>query len=253
MEKRMSKIESTHPSLMKIVISSRTEEESQIMRKRVEPILREVNAVRGDRSGAWIQFASIRPQALSMSYEPGKMLLIYNVNELQSSIDINEILKLRRAGFTGTALIVTKKPVEMAQREILSAQPTVFMTKPFENRDFLTLARKVLISENFESQKFPRYTTQENAQLRFENAPDNRCISRVINLSMGGAFLAFDKVPAARIGEFVHLTMELKQVNRTWVMPAKVVWVTQRGPNGQPGMGVEFSGQGDMKKNLLTI
>lgn len=232
---------------LKILLVSRTEEESHILRKKLEPLVRSLDPVTGSTRD-WVYFYTCRPPQISVSLPGGRTIVVLNVNDLTEH-DFAEILKTRASGFSGPIIIMTRRSVDLAQREILSTEPTLFLIKPVEIQDVVGLIRKYLVTDKIESQKFPRYKTSEKARIRIN--PTDETETQVVNLSMGGAHLSFERTPAVRVGDRVHMVMELKQLNRTWVMPAKVVWIRQRGPGA--GMGVEFVGAGGKTKNLLTV
>ena len=92
-----------------------------------------------------------------------------------------------------------------------------------------------------------RYPTSQNAEIETSGT---RYLSRVRNLSKGGAFLEFLTPPGLKNGELLKVKLELKDLNRTYTFPAKVVWTHKHGSRGL-GIGVEFTGHGEVARSII--
>jgi Tfp pilus assembly protein PilZ len=47
--------------------------------------------------------------------------------------------------------------------------------------------------------------------------------------------------------------MDLDDVSRTYVMPARIVWTQVMGRTGGTGVGVHFTGRGAVKRHIVQL
>jgi Tfp pilus assembly protein PilZ len=127
----------------------------------------------------------------------------------------------------------------------------VFLPKPFETKDLLGIVRKQLKAGKVAQQRFRRFATSQDAEIQIEST-GGRLNTRVRNLSKGGAYLEFMIPSALKVGEFLTVKLELKDLQRTYTFPAKVVWSNRHGSRGL-GIGVEFTGRGDVQRSILGL
>jgi Tfp pilus assembly protein PilZ len=236
---------------LSIYLVSKSEEESQLLRGRLEPSIEPVGA---------ISYVSLRPQGLLVSPEARKAALIvlnfseWNMADLQIIEDV-------WVKFTGTPILILAKhdaPHEL--NAYLSIGNIAYLAKPFENRDLIGIVKKFIVNGGVATQVHRRFTTNQEATLEVHGSV-MKVPSRVVNLSKGGAFIQLGGDVAIRVGDEVRVTLALKQVNREYTMPAKVVWTkliaTTVGFAGDQdrggGIGVAFTGPGDVKKNIIPV
>lgn len=89
-----------------------------------------------------------------------------------------------------------------------------------------------------------RYPTRETARLQVFGRTEVMVV-RMSNLSATGAF--FEMISAAvtpRVGQLVSVTVALREMNKTHVLSAEIVWVKGN------GIGVIFVKQRDLLQRL---
>lgn len=225
-----------------IFLASRTEEENHILRRKLEPLAQEFSP---------LQFISTHLQGLVASVDRNTALVVLNFNEWtgREAVTIDE---LRAVGFKGAIVLMAKAPLPEVVRELRTLESVVFVEKPFETRDLVGIVRKLLDDRLVAQRIHRRYNTHQEAEVEFASRDEaEKTISRLFNLSKGGAYIEFMTPTPVKVGELIRLKLELKEVNRTYTMPAKVVWAKKQTSNGGTGVGIEFVGPGDVQKNIL--
>ena len=67
-----------------------------------------------------------------------------------------------------------------------------------------------------------------------------KATSVLFNLSKGGAYMELVGSSLVKKGDQLKVHITLDEVQKSYAMPAKVVWCSNRGINGGCGVGVEF-------------
>ena len=114
------------------------------------------------------------------------------------------------------------------------------------------IAAKALKVGEVEQQIYRRFATEQAAIVEFAKGK-NMMGSRVFNMSKTGAYVELNALQAVRVGESVKLRLELNDVSRTYVMPARVVWTNAAGATGGTGVGLHFTGRGDVKRHIFQV
>jgi Tfp pilus assembly protein PilZ len=225
---------------MTVLISSRTEQENYILQRKLEFLEPEFTG---------LGFAGVHPMGLPAAIDHHTGLIVLNFNEWtrRESIHLDEIADV---GYTGRILVIAKADVTAAISEMQAQPNVVFLEKPFEVKDLQGMARKMLLDRVVQQRIHRRFNTDQDAEVEISGHAD-RFFSRVCNLSKGGAYLEFMTLAAVKVGEMVRLKMELKDLNRTYTMPAKIIWTNRTTMSGGTGIGVEFVGPGDVQKLIL--
>lgn len=224
-----------------LYIASRTEEENQILKRKLEPLREEFDKLR---------FVGLHPQGLAMSARDNMAAVIVNVSDW-GSIEGLTLSGLRDAGYAGPVLIIAKSIAEGSLRRLRSIDGVVFLEKPFEAKDLVGIVHKMLRARAVEQRVHRRFYTDEMAEI----VPFGQNLiysSRVCNMSKGGAFLEFVRAAPLRKGDMVRVKVELKEVNRTYTVPARVVW-TGRANDADSNFtaGVEFVGVANVQKSVI--
>jgi Tfp pilus assembly protein PilZ len=225
---------------LSIFLTSRSEEENQILRTRLEPHIEPVGA---------ITFVSVRPQGLLASADAAEAALIilnlsdWHAHELHIVDDIR--MKLSHVPL----LVMAKHPAPQELNAYLHKPGFSYLAKPFEPEVLIGIVRKFLVTEAVGTQLHRRFLTNQEARVEIAGMHD-LVPSRIINLSKGGAFIEVPTNLTVKTGDELRVKLELKQVSREYSMPAKVVW-TKRA-RSHYGIGVEFTGPGDVKKTILS-
>ncbi|HVK61435.1 MAG TPA: PilZ domain-containing protein [Bdellovibrionales bacterium] len=221
-----------------VFIASRTEQENYILQKKLEPLEHEFKG---------LSFSGVHPAGLPLSVDSRTAVVIYNFNEW-SSREASNLDELKKAGYRGQILIIAKADVTKAMQVVGNAQGLVFLQKPFAHKDLVGLLRKMLTTRQISQQVHKRFPTAQDAVVEILGQGGN-VNSRVRNLSKGGACLEFLSQAPVAVGEKVVVNLSLADMKRTYQMPARVVWTTRGGRGG--GVGVEFTGPGEMKIQIL--
>ncbi|MEK7356673.1 MAG: PilZ domain-containing protein, partial [Bdellovibrionota bacterium] len=152
---------------------------------------------------------------------------------------------LKKVGYRGPILVIAKSDVSKAVRAAKATPNLVFLEKPFEMKDLLGIIRKMLLARAVLQRVHRRFATSQDAEVSFLTTGGTMS-SRVRNLSKGGAYLEFLQPAPIKVGELVSVKLELKDVNRTYSMQAKIVWTSRTNSRGA-GVGIEFVGRGGLK------
>jgi PilZ domain len=225
-----------------VYLASKTEQENQILRHKLEPLTKEFRN---------LHFLSVHHRGLIASLEQPPALVVLNHLEFTVRQQI-ELDQLREAGYLGQVLVLAKPPTADILSDFQDRDNVVFLEKPFENRDFDGMVRKILNAREVSQRIHRRYNTAQEVAIE-AFGKNMSYTSRVCNLSVGGAYLEFISPPAIAEGELVRLTFDLSEMNRTYTMPARVVWQKKAADRVGVALGVEFIGPGDVKKTLLRL
>lgn len=210
-----------------IFLASRTEQENYILQKKLEPLEYEFRG---------LGFAGVHPVGLPASVDQMTAAVVFNFNEWTNKEAVH-LEELKRIGYRGPVLVIAKGDVTKAVRTAKATPGLVFLEKPFEMKDLLGIVRKMLLARAVSQRVHRRFATSQDAEVSFMSG--GTLSSRVRNLSKGGAYLEFLQPTPIKVGEMVSLKLELKDVNRTYSMQAKVVWTSRTNTRGA-GIGVEF-------------
>jgi hypothetical protein len=218
-----------------IFLASRTEQENYILQKKLEPLEYEFRG---------LGFAGVHPVGLPASVDQMTAAVVFNFNEWTNKEAVH-LDELKRIGYRGPVLVIAKGDVTKAVRAAKATPNLLFLEKPFEMKDLLGIIRKMLLARAVAQRVHRRFATSQDAEVSFLTSGGSMT-SRVRNLSKGGAYLEFMQPAPIKVGELVSLKLELKDVNRTYSMHAKVVWTSRTNTRGA-GVGVEFVGREGMK------
>lgn len=224
-----------------VFLASRTEEENQLLKRKLEILLPEFPGMK---------FVGLHPQGLAFSYSENMAVVIINVPEWNTHEALH-LANLRGAGYKGPVLVSSKPNGAQALKTLRAQDAVVYLEKPFENKDLIGIVNKMLTARAVAQRVHRRFNTDQAAEIEFYGRND-RYISRVCNLSKGGAYLETSIGAAIRVGDMMRVTLELKDVNRTYTMPARVVWTRRSAERGDTGVGVEFVGTPDVRKTLIS-
>lgn len=231
-------VEGEH-QMNRILLASISEEENYILRRKLEPLSRDLGR---------LIFATTRPQGLMFSFKDGHNLIVFNVADFTPEHrDI--ILKLRDNGYKGEIVVCAKARNPDVIREVNVMPSTTFIEKPYENKDLLGVVTKLLSTKEVSQRIFRRYYTMQKAEIEFTESQRKESTT-LYNLSKGGAYIEFSQRENLKVGDKITLHVPLNEVRRTYEMPARVVWTTANGQGGGYGVGLEFVGPGDVQKSI---
>ena len=223
-----------------VFLASRTEQENVIIRRKLEPL--------GDEFPG-LKFMGLHPQGLPVADIEAMTAVVFNVPEWTRA-EAAILVDLRKAGYRGPVLVAAKASAGKALKSLQAMSGVTYLEKPFETRDLMGIIRKMLTDRAVSQRIHRRFYTDQDAEIEMDGQV-NRYATRLRNISRGGAYIEFLSLAKVRIGDIVRVKVELADLNRTYTMPAKVVWTSLGTLTGGTGVGVEFVGPGDVKKNVL--
>ena len=225
---------------LSVYLASRTEEENQLLKRKLDPLKREFNQVR---------FIGLHPQGLALSASEKMAVVVMNVSEWNKN-EMACLLSLRTAGYRGPILVMARVKVSKALESLRLMDNVLLLEKPFENKDLLGIVRKMLNARAVAQQVHRRFHTDEVAEI-VPFGKDDAYETKLFNISKGGAYLEFEAYAPVRIGDMVRVKVELKAVNRVYTVPARVVWTGKAAGRSATGAGVQFVGTPDVQKSLI--
>ena len=225
-----------------VILASRTESENGLLQRKLQPLLHAFPT--------GIRFSTTRPQAAQLELGGNPDLVIFNFHDW-SQDELKWVEALRTGGYRHTIVILAKADVPTAVQNLALLERIIYVEKPYENRDLVGIAEKALVNGAITQQVHKRYNTEQEAQVEF--GVGRTYASRIFNLSRTGAYLELNALQDVKIGETVKLRMELENVNRTYVMPARIVWTQLMGRTGGTGVGLHFTGRGAVKRNIVQV
>jgi response regulator RpfG family c-di-GMP phosphodiesterase len=226
-----------------VILASRTEEENHLLYKK---LLNLNDAVKGGT-----KITTSRPQLakLELSGEPD--LVIFNVNDWNRD-ELKYVQDLRAEGYKELIMILAKADVPTAVQNLQLLDRVVYLEKPYEVRDLIGITSKALMTGTVEQQFHKRFITEQEATVEFKYGK-GVVSSRVFNMSKTGAYLELNALQDVSVGETVRVRLELENVSRTYLMPARVVWTQVMGRTGGTGIGIHFTGRGDVKRHMFQV
>ena len=222
-----------------IYIASRTEQENQLLKRKLESLRSEFRQ---------LSFVGLHPQGLALSASEKMAVAVINVPEWTPS-EAATLIGLRSAGYYGPVLVIAKLPAIEVLKRLKAMDGVVFLERPFEAKDLLGIMKKMLNARAVSQRVHRRFNTDEFAEVA---GVAGKLQSRVGNMSKGGAYLEFSDPATLNLGEVVKVTMELKDVNRTYTVQARVVWVGRAlNSRADCGVGVQFLGSPEVTRNMF--
>ncbi len=218
--------------MTKIFLVSQTEEENHLLKRKVEPLM---------RGGEALAFVGVRPQLLPQSVDKDVSIVVLNSN-IFNEVFHQAIVETRKIGYRGPILVLSKADSLEARTILRSLENVFFLEKPYQIRDLIGLMRKVLFEDKIAKRIHKRFATEQEAKVSF-SGKSGLTHSTMLNLSKGGAFVLIPEVVEVKIGDQMTVTVTLDDVNKTYVMPCKAVWISPEMQPGETGVGVEFVGK----------
>lgn len=230
-----------------IILASRTEQENAILRKKLNSLVEHVPG------GARI--TTTRPQATKLELGGNPDLVIFNFNDWNQN-ELQFVEGLRKEGYERMIMILAKADAPTAVQNLALLERVVYLEKPFEIRDLVGIAEKAISQGAVAQRIYRRFNTEQQATVEFTGGDrgGSRAIgSRIFNMSKTGAYLELNSLQDVNVGDMIKLRMELEDVSRTYVMPAKIVWTQIMGRTGGTGVGVHFMGRGAVRRHIFQV
>jgi hypothetical protein len=230
-----------------IVTASRSEYENQILKRKLESIQCEL-----PRSFSGLRHVSVHLQGLDVCTMEPTDLLVINTPEWRKQDEV-QLLSARQKGYRGPVLVIVRTLPKASAHLLQEMHRVVLLYKPYEPQDLCGLVLKMLQEPGIPQQVYPRYRTNQDAEIEFDRRP-NRLVGRVCNLSKGGANLEFEPQAGIQVGDLLKVKLELAELNRVYKLKAKVVWTKIESGRGNEkstalSAGVQFVGSGQLMKH----
>lgn len=230
-----------------VILASRTEQENFILHKKLEDL---GSQFRG------LEFVGVHPQGVSAALDKSTGAVILNLSEWTSR-ESKHLDHVRSLSYNGPVLITAKGEVTDAIQALKSRQNVSFLPKPYELKSMQGILRKYLLARSVAQQLHRRFATEQDAAIESASGKIPKMLSTVRNLSKSGALLELPLSSTFKVGDLVRLTLELKDLKRTYLMPAKVVW-TSKSAGRVAGtaigtVGVMFVGRPDVARQIVGL
>ncbi len=128
---------------------------------------------------------------------------------------------------------------------------THFLDRPYENKAFLGITRKLLVSRQMPQQKHKRFRTVQSAVVESFITGELQP-TKMLNLSQGGAYFESQNKPSYGVGDLLRMKLSLDDMDREYQVSGRVVWTTKTGHvTGAYGVGVKFIKKADIYRQLM--
>jgi response regulator RpfG family c-di-GMP phosphodiesterase len=194
----------------------------------------------------WVKTA---PEAIEAIIKGDISLIVFNFdNFTNAKVDLAE--KLRGLGYEIPMILLSKLVAKDASKLIAKMQRTVLLETPYEQKEFSGVIKKFLRGDKVHQRFYRRFYTNQISKIEiFKNRKELN--GKVKNLSLGGAFLEFDGT-MLRVGDVIRLRFELKEVNRSYDVMAKIAWIVEKSPWGDGrDAGLRFVKTEEVYQSLL--
>lgn len=226
-----------------VILASRTEDENVILSKKLQGLTAEVEG--------GVRLTTTRPQATKLELAGRPDLVIFNFNDWNND-ELDWVTGLRSEGYKQMIMILAKAEAPVAVQNLKLLERVVYVEKPYDIRDLVGIAAKAIKQGAVQQRIYRRFATEQSAIVEF-GVGKGTCGSRLFNISKTGAYLELNALQDVRVGDSVRLRFELNDVSRTYLMPARVVWTSSLGRTGGTGLGVHFTGRGDVKRHIFQV
>jgi response regulator RpfG family c-di-GMP phosphodiesterase len=178
-------------------------------------------------------------------------LFVVDVNVLTPDV-IALIQDIRERGFSLPVLVVSNEAKSPNIVDLHHMPMVHLLLRPFHEKAFLGIIRKLLISKAVPKQVYRRFNTNQIAQLERLTSGEE-VLTSMYNLSKGGAYCEFDSSETLVVGDVVRMKVALNDLDSEHTFNAKVVWTTRKGKfSGRFGCGVRFVNAKDIHRMLLA-
>jgi Tfp pilus assembly protein PilZ len=233
------------PLRQSIYLTSRSETENQLLRYKLESLVRELESEQ-----ILLTFINVQPQGLLASNDSREAHAVMLSFTEWTSNDRRLVEDACRHCANSSIVVLAKRDAALAVAELGDTNGRViFIEKPYENGDLIGIMRKLITTRAVAQRIHRRFPTNQHAQLEIAGS-EKTLGSRVCNLSKGGAYIEVDSPsPPLKIGDDFRLRLQLSKINRIYLIPAKVVWMRPSANHTESGIGLEFTGPGEMSKS----
>lgn len=166
-------------------------------------------------------------------------LVVFNLNKF--SEDKLEMAKhLRDMGHYFPLMAIAKEPTFDTLLQIETLPNTVLLEKPYDDKDLVGLAQKLIAGATVNQRIFRRFITNQMASV--EVFPTGDVLhSHIFNLSRGGAYLEVANEVSLNKGDIIKVDVKLRQLNKRHGFHAKVIWTSDKASwNKGKAVGIEF-------------
>ncbi len=197
-----------------------------------------------------VEIATTAKTAIQRITAQSMNLVLFNLETFNRD-KIRLASDLRELGYGFPVLVLSQIVAPDTFETVERMYQTVLLEKPFENKDLLGLAEKLIHGRQVHQRIHRRFYTNQQAKIEsFSGGEEQK--AKLFNLSRGGAYFESSEMSEYKNGDLLRLTVPLKDLSRLYNIDARVVWNTKKGMwSGEPGVGVEFVKGTDVYRNLL--
>jgi hypothetical protein len=214
-----------------ICLASRTEHETFLLQKKLEPLRYEVNN---------LKFLSSHVATIREVVDATTSVVVVNVSDWTIR-EFNQVRDIRPNRFSGGVVVLSRTPLPDELRTVPDFDNVVFVENPAQLSSLLGIVRKMLLFRSVSQQYFRRYTTNQTIEVELMTRRE-RFNSRLSNLSKGGARVDFTVAKTLKVGDFVRIHVKLLEMRKIHIVPAKVVWSNGSMDRPSTSAGLEFIG-----------
>lgn len=225
--------------MTKMLVASSTEEESALFRRQVAPLL-------GDCYSTVIPEAHPNSVLSVLDHRIG--LVVLNLRLVRAN-HINLVREIRNSGYSGWILMTGRAYAPDLVTKIRKMDSVHFVEKPYEQHDLLGILRKIAKNNLVRQRVHRRYRTEQVTKLQ-SYLKDDASDGVIYNLSKGGAYLEGRYLINFKVGELVKVHVKLNEVDRSYAVPARVIW--SKAKKDTAGLGLEFVRNDEVYKYLLN-
>lgn len=190
-----------------------------------------------------------RDMETSLGYKPTHLLILQTGSVMDQ--DIQYVQNIRQSGFQNPILLITEAIGNHSPTVLAEKYKAFFLERPFELRNLKGLARKLMVNKSTLQQIHRRHLTNQTATVESFTSTE-RILSKMFNLSVGGAYFEFSKRPLFNVGELMKVKVNLPDLEREHQINGRVVWTTHKGHvSGGYGVGIRFVKSSEIYRQLL--
>lgn len=225
---------------MRVILASMSDEENQILKKKFEDL---------EKIFGPLEFFSGNPHQALYKADRECSMVVINLQHFRSG-QSEMIKQFRSKGYLGPILIIARPYSPDVFKECEAYENVSMLERPYEQKDLMGIAVKFLRTRQVKQRIFRRYNTNQTAEVE-HFTKESKCMTKVQNLSKGGAYIESPHDFDCQVGEILRLNIMLNELDRQHVVPARIVW-KRPGEQGTLGIGVEFIKSDEIYKYLMA-
>lgn len=229
--------------MKRVLVHSQSIEQTQAIKKHLEFYI---------KTGINFEFSTDIEKTETLLTSKSIQLLIFDTNSFNKRVQ-KFVRDIRLWGLSTSVLVTCEDVTSAAQLNSYVKDDAVhFIEYNYEPKKMAGIVKKLLQTRRLPQQVFPRYHTNQLANIEVLTGGFS-IDSSMYNLSKGGAYFELEDVEEpCRVGDFLKFSIDLDETDTQHSINAKVVWATKRGRySGRYGVGVKFVSSHEIYKHLV--